>query len=94
MRPSHSRFAATIIVGLFVAAACSSAATPIPVVTPTPPRELRDIDADRDRGPDSRHHADPNTRGPADRQPDEVRRRHASRGRPDCDPRRCAGGSL
>lgn len=31
-----SRLAATIIVGLFVAAACSSAAPPIPVVTPTP----------------------------------------------------------
>jgi hypothetical protein len=36
MRPSHSRFAATIIVGLFVAAACSSAAPPLPVLTPTP----------------------------------------------------------
>src|SRR5688500_1077159 len=36
MRPSHSRFAATIIVGLFVAAACSSAASPLPVLTPTP----------------------------------------------------------
>lgn len=36
MRPSHSCFATTIIVGLFVAAACSSAAQPIPVVTPTP----------------------------------------------------------
>jgi len=35
MRPPHSRIAATIIVGLFVAAACSSAVTPIPVVTPT-----------------------------------------------------------
>jgi hypothetical protein len=37
MRPSHSSLAATIIVGLFVAAACSSAAPPIPVVTPTSP---------------------------------------------------------
>jgi hypothetical protein len=36
MHQSHSGVAATIIVGLFVAAACSSAATPIPVVTPTP----------------------------------------------------------
>jgi hypothetical protein len=36
MRPPHSRFAATIIVGLFVAAACSSAATQIPVARPTP----------------------------------------------------------
>ncbi len=34
---SHSRFVATIIVGLFVAAACSSAVTSIPVVTPTTP---------------------------------------------------------
>jgi hypothetical protein len=37
MRASHAPFAATIVVGLFLAAACSSAAPSIPVVTPTPP---------------------------------------------------------
>ena len=36
MRSSHSRLATTIIVALFVAAACASAPTPTPVVTPTP----------------------------------------------------------
>ena len=36
MRLSQPRFAATITVGLFVAAACSSAATPVPAVTPAP----------------------------------------------------------
>ena len=51
MRLSHSRSAATIIVGLFVAAACSSAASAIPDVTPSSPRELRDNDASHDRAP-------------------------------------------
>jgi hypothetical protein len=37
MLVSHPRFAAMITVGLFIVAACSSAAPPIPVVTPTPP---------------------------------------------------------
>jgi hypothetical protein len=32
---ADGRLATTIIVGLFVAAACTSAATPAPVVTPT-----------------------------------------------------------
>ena len=36
MRSSHSRLATTIIVGLFVAAACTSAATPAPATTPAP----------------------------------------------------------
>ncbi len=34
MRLWHSRFATTIIAGLFIAAVCTSAATPAPVVTP------------------------------------------------------------
>ncbi len=37
MRSSHSRLATTIIACLCVAAACTSAATPAPVVTATPP---------------------------------------------------------
>lgn len=35
MHSSHSRLAATIIVGLLVSAACTSAATPAPTLTPT-----------------------------------------------------------
>ncbi len=35
MRSPHSRLATTIIVGLFVAAACTSTATPAPAATPT-----------------------------------------------------------
>jgi hypothetical protein len=35
MRSARSRFATTIIAGLFIAAACTSAATPAPDVTPT-----------------------------------------------------------
>jgi len=36
MKSPHSRLATTIIVAVFVAAACASAASPIPVVTSTP----------------------------------------------------------
>lgn len=36
MRSSHSGFAITFIAGLFVAAACTSAATPAPATAPTP----------------------------------------------------------
>lgn len=35
MRSSHTRLATTIIAGLFVATACTSAATPAPATTPT-----------------------------------------------------------
>jgi len=36
MRSSHSRLATTVIAALFVAAACTSAATPAPATTPAP----------------------------------------------------------
>ena len=50
-----------------------------------PVSERRKIDAGHDRAPDSRRHTDPDACGRAYRQPDEVRRRHAARGRTDCD---------